>query len=792
MDMEKKILSLLTAAAMITGYSAPAYADMTGPYGFGSETLTLGASQEVLPGDSYDPWEAYFNFDDSTGMLYWDFPDAAADYASSGDDNYVQFDVYAQSGSDVIFLGWVHSDYQTNEAGTRTGVTQPSFNVMGRLAFMCTKGYDISGDVTICVYASKVNGETDHTYDRSAHTFELPDGFHGGNIDNTLKAPDMYRYDADNSRIYWDEPDGAASYIYNVVEEAISNQVDSNEITNLPASAIDGRYIMIMSVDKDGNMSEPLCPVTDMTVKTAPDKTVYSEGESLDLTGGVVTLSRISSDTVGKISVTKEDVTLPDERITAEGFDPETAGEQTITLRYGDYTAEFTVTVVTYTKVDKEDPSCTVDGHIEYYTGSDNKLYKLEDGIYTEIEQADTIIPATRHIPADAVRENEVTATYSAPGSYDEVVYCSICNEELSRNTVTVPMLKLNKPVVRATPGDKQATLSWDAVTGAAQYRVYRYENGKYTALVNTTGTSYTVTGLTNFKKTGFLVRAINGSNASEYSSGDVVYTTPVGTLAKPKVTVTPGNKQAAVKWSAVSGATSYRVYRVDNGKYVYLGAVTGTSYTATGLANGTRYGFLVRAFNGNVGSAYTSADIVYATPIGTLAKPKVTVTAGNKQAAVKWGAVSGATSYRVYRVDNGKFVYLGAVTGTSYTATGLANGTRYGFLVRAFNGNVGSTYSSADIVYATPFGTLAKPKVTVTAGNKQAAVKWGAVSGATSYRVYRVDNGKYVYLGEVTGTSYTATGLANGTRYGFLVRAFNGNSGSAYTSADIVYTTTK
>ena len=43
------------------------------------------------------------------------------------------------------------------------------------------------------------------------------------------------------------------------------------------------------------------------------------------------------------------------------------------------------------------------------------------------------------HVPADAVIENNVDPTCTAAGSYDSVVYCTICGEELSRTPVTVP-----------------------------------------------------------------------------------------------------------------------------------------------------------------------------------------------------------------------------------------------------------------------------------------------------------------------------------------------------------------
>ena len=42
------------------------------------------------------------------------------------------------------------------------------------------------------------------------------------------------------------------------------------------------------------------------------------------------------------------------------------------------------------------------------------------------------------HTPGTAVRENEVASSCSAEGSYDEVIYCTECHEELSRETKTI------------------------------------------------------------------------------------------------------------------------------------------------------------------------------------------------------------------------------------------------------------------------------------------------------------------------------------------------------------------
>ena len=73
--------------------------------------------------------------------------------------------------------------------------------------------------------------------------------------------------------------------------------------------------------------------------------------------------------------------------------------------------------------------SCTAIGWEAYQTCS-----RCDYTTYKEIS-------AKGHTAAAAVRENEVTATCTKDGSYDEVVYCSTCEEELSRTSKTVHAL---------------------------------------------------------------------------------------------------------------------------------------------------------------------------------------------------------------------------------------------------------------------------------------------------------------------------------------------------------------
>lgn len=78
----------------------------------------------------------------------------------------------------------------------------------------------------------------------------------------------------------------------------------------------------------------------------------------------------------------------------------------------------------------------------------ENNQYILFPGEHTitatDADGKSEIIKVTvnaAHTPADAVRENEVAATCTAAGSYDEVVYCSVCNAEISRTQKTIDKL---------------------------------------------------------------------------------------------------------------------------------------------------------------------------------------------------------------------------------------------------------------------------------------------------------------------------------------------------------------
>lgn len=102
-----------------------------------------------------------------------------------------------------------------------------------------------------------------------------------------------------------------------------------------------------------------------------------------------------------------------------------------------------------YVSTVTKDPTCTETGVRTCTCTHDNSH------TYTEI------IEKLAHTPAEAVVENRVEATCTQEGSYDSVVKCSVCGEELSRETKTIDKIahsSVEIPAVAPTCTEKGKT----------------------------------------------------------------------------------------------------------------------------------------------------------------------------------------------------------------------------------------------------------------------------------------------------------------------------------------------
>ena len=179
----------------------------------------------------------------------------------------------------------------------------------------------------------------------------------------------------------------------------------------------------------------------------------------------------------------------------------------------------------------------------------------------------------------------------------------------------------------------------------------------------------------------------------------------------------TAGNAQVSLTWNQSSGATGYYVKRsTTSGAESKISTQTGTSFTDTGLTNGTTYYYVVSAYN-SYGESANSADVsgTPTAPTAGTAPAALIATPGNAQVSLNWNAVAGASSYNVKRstTSGGPYSTSGSPSSNMFVDSGLTNGTKYFYVVTAV-GSPGESANSPE-ASATPASTVAAD-VTVTA----------------------------------------------------------------------------
>ena len=170
------------------------------------------------------------------------------------------------------------------------------------------------------------------------------------------------------------------------------------------------------------------------------------------------------------------------------------------------------------------------------------------------------------------------------------------------------PVVKIGHSATSGKP-----MLTWNAVDGAASYKVYRAtaKNGAYSVINTTKALTYTNTGAALGTTYYYKVEALNAAGKS-LGFSDVVEGKVAPVLAVGYSSVS-GKPQ--LTWKAVPGATEYQVYRStqQNSGYAKINTTTATSYVNTGAKANTTYYYKIVAVKGTAVSDFS--NIVSARP---------------------------------------------------------------------------------------------------------------------------------------------------------------------------------
>ena len=285
-------------------------------------------------------------------------------------------------------------------------------------------------------------------------------------------------------------------------------------------------------------------------------------------------------------------------------------------------------------------------------------------------------------------------------------------------------------------------------------------------------------------------------------------------------VTLSSSLTSATIKWTAVSWADGYQIYRATgSGSYSLIKTITSgttTSYTNSSLSLGKTYKYKVRPYKTTtVTSTVTSTVIDEETGEETEVEEEVTTTStiyGSYSAVksvttypstvtissaatttagyvkVSWKKVSNATGYVIYRSTNGgsysKVKTITSKSTVSWTDSSVKPGRVYRYKIKAY------TTSGSTTVYSTSYSSVkkvtAKPgKVTISSitstKSRSGTVKWAKITNATGYQVaYRIKGTSKWYYTTVSTNKKVFTLLRNKNYY-VKVRAYTKYNGTKY-----------
>ena len=183
-------------------------------------------------------------------------------------------------------------------------------------------------------------------------------------------------------------------------------------------------------------------------------------------------------------------------------------------------------------------------------------------------------------------------------------------------NNLTRPPSPSPAPLVSSIDSQK-LNVSWNGVTSATSYNVYRsVDSSNFSLAATTTVTtlSYLDIGLAAGTRYYYKIGAVNSGGESSTTTAPVGnnWTRPAPPSSAPRVS-SHSSRILDISWDSVTTVTRYNVYRSTDATNFSLATTTSFStliYSDTGLSTGTRYYYKIGVVN-NGGESSTNTSPV-------------------------------------------------------------------------------------------------------------------------------------------------------------------------------------
>ena len=347
-------------------------------------------------------------------------------------------------------------------------------------------------------------------------------------------------------------------------------------------------------------------------------------------------------------------------------------------------------------------------------------------------------------------------------------------------------------------------SLSWQGVSGASGYEVWRNGSGQVAGAIYLAGVpldrrfsdSNTAANVTYY----YWVRATNFLTVGPFGGPDSGFR---ASAAPPAVPPAPASVAASdglysnlihVSWSPSTDAAAYEVWQGGSTNVAAEGGwvadATGTNCDLSWGAPGLLY-FQVRARNAAGAGDFSAADSGF---VALPAPADVRASDGTRtdQVSVTWAESDGANGFEVWRSATNEpltALRLAATTGVlSYADSNALPGRVYYYWVKGTNDYGASDFGKGDGGYR----AIAAPPANLTASDgaftHKVRVCWSPSAGASSYEIWRgasTNTAVAGRLGVSAGTNYDDSGVAPGVTWYYWARAVGGGVTSDFSLVD-------
>ena len=309
--------------------------------------------------------------------------------------------------------------------------------------------------------------------------------------------------------------------------------------------------------------------------------------------------------------------------------------------------------------------------------------------------------------------------------------------------------------------------VSWEAVPGVTNYRVFVKEDGRWKTFANTKKTYVVDKNATAGKTYTFTVRCLSDDGKtylSSFRSGACGMFTPAPDISS----ITCRNGALRLTWNKVSGAAKYRVYQKVDGAWKRLAVTANDYYDFKDVSANGLYSFTMMSLdaNGKSLSGYSTAGWSGR----YLAPPAFTSISDN---TLTWKANTYAAKYRVYRKTfDGSWKTLCTTTKTTFTDTTAPKDEPYLYTLRYVDadGQLCSYYKADNLYYYN--GEPANLKVGATT----------FVNGRVCHKGYITEGGKTYYY-DANG-NLKKNGIVGDSKSGYRYADKNGVVDKTYQGA--------